>query len=153
MTQQGLKGIARWPSSLSVILTKYYPGDKINKHAKGRASGTTGQKTGAHSVLVGKTGRKNHLEDLDVDGRIIFKWIFIGEKGVALVDLAQNGDKWRAELNGNQSSVSINEGNFWTSWVTISFSRSTLLHGVTRASVTGGEAVRTRSWPLISIQF
>jgi hypothetical protein len=66
----------------------------------------------------------------------------IGREGVALVDLTQNGDKWRAELNGNQSSGSINEGNFLTSWVTISFSRSTLLHGVTRASVTRGKAVR-----------
>jgi hypothetical protein len=35
-----------------------------------------GQKTVAHRALVGKTGRKNHLEDTDVDGRIIFKWIF-----------------------------------------------------------------------------
>ena len=66
----------------------------------------------------------------------------IGQEGVALVELAQNGDKWRAELNGNQSFDSINERKFLTSWVTIRFSTSTLLHGVTRASVTGGKAVR-----------
>jgi hypothetical protein len=45
----------------------------------------------------------------------------IGRQGVALVDLAQNGDKWLEELNGNQSSGSLNEGNFLTSWATISF--------------------------------
>jgi hypothetical protein len=35
-----------------------------------------GQKTGEHTGLVGKTGKMYHLECLDVDGRIIFKWIF-----------------------------------------------------------------------------
>jgi hypothetical protein len=30
----------------------------------------------AFRVLVGKTEGNNHLEDLDVDGRIIFKWNF-----------------------------------------------------------------------------
>jgi hypothetical protein len=47
----------------------------MKKHGKGEASGTLGQKTVAHRALVGKTGRKNNLEDLDVDGTIIFEWI------------------------------------------------------------------------------
>jgi len=42
------------------------------------------QKTGAHRALVGKTERKNHLEALDVDGRIIFKWIFKKQGGRGL---------------------------------------------------------------------
>jgi hypothetical protein len=29
----------------------------------------------AYSILVGKPEGKNHLEDLDVDGRIILEWI------------------------------------------------------------------------------
>ena len=35
-----------------------------------------GDRTGAHSVLFGKPVGKKHLEDLDVDGRIILSWIF-----------------------------------------------------------------------------
>jgi len=76
MTQQRLKGIARLTSSLSVLLTKYYPGHKIKKHEKEGASGATSQKTVADRALVEKTERKNHFQDLDLDGRIIFKWIF-----------------------------------------------------------------------------
>jgi hypothetical protein len=44
-------------------------------------------------------------------------------------------------IESNQSSGSINEENFLSSWVTISFSRFILLHGVSRVSVTGGKAV------------
>jgi hypothetical protein len=35
-----------------------------------------GERRGAYRVSVGKPKRKNHLEDLDVDGRIILKFIF-----------------------------------------------------------------------------
>ena len=31
---------------------------------------------GVHSVLVGKPEGKSHSGDLDVDGRIILRWIF-----------------------------------------------------------------------------
>jgi hypothetical protein len=35
----------------------------------------TGQKRGAFRVLVGDLKEINHLEDLDVGGRIILKWV------------------------------------------------------------------------------
>jgi hypothetical protein len=35
-----------------------------------------GDRRRAYRVLMGKPDRKNHLEDLQVDGRIILKWIF-----------------------------------------------------------------------------
>jgi hypothetical protein len=35
----------------------------------------------AYNVLVGKHEGKNHLEDLDVDGRIMLEWI-LGKYGV-----------------------------------------------------------------------
>jgi hypothetical protein len=36
-----------------------------------------GERIGAYDVLVGKPEGRNHLEILDIDGRIILKWIFI----------------------------------------------------------------------------
>jgi len=35
-----------------------------------------GERRGVYRVLVGKPEGKNHLEDPDVDGRIILRWIF-----------------------------------------------------------------------------
>ena len=35
-----------------------------------------GEGRGVYRVLVGKPKGKNHLEDPDVDGRIILRWIF-----------------------------------------------------------------------------
>jgi hypothetical protein len=35
-----------------------------------------GDRLGTYSFLVGMPDRKNHLEDLDKDGKIILKWIF-----------------------------------------------------------------------------
>jgi hypothetical protein len=44
---------------------------------------------------------KNHLEDLDVDGRLIFKQMFneVEWKGVNWIDLAEDRGKWRAVVN------------------------------------------------------
>jgi hypothetical protein len=42
-----------------------------------------------------------HLEDPDIDGRIILKWIFKkwdGE-GMDWIDMAQDRDRWRALVN------------------------------------------------------
>jgi hypothetical protein len=30
----------------------------------------------AYTILVGKPERRDHVEDLGIDGRIILKWIF-----------------------------------------------------------------------------
>jgi hypothetical protein len=39
-----------------------------------------GERRGAYSVLVGKP-KKNYFEYLDVDGRIILRWVFIRMRG------------------------------------------------------------------------
>jgi len=42
----------------------------------------------------------DHLEDPDIDRRIILKWIFSKwDEGMNWIDLAQNREKWRALLN------------------------------------------------------
>jgi len=42
----------------------------------GGAGSAHGGEGGVHRVLLGKPEGKNHLEDPDVDGMIILRWIF-----------------------------------------------------------------------------
>jgi len=47
------------------------------------------------------------------------------------IDLAKDGDRWRAVMNAVMNlQVPRNVGNFLTSWGTVSFLRRTLLHSV-----------------------
>jgi hypothetical protein len=58
------------------------------------------ERSGVHSVLVGKPEGKNHLEDPGVDGRIILKWIFrMSGWGIGWINLARNRDGWLAFEN------------------------------------------------------
>jgi len=50
-------------------------------------------------LLWGNVKGRDHLEDFDVDGRIL-NWILkIGSKGVDRIDLAQNWDKKQAVVH------------------------------------------------------
>jgi hypothetical protein len=43
---------------------------------------------------------RNHLKDLEVDGRIILKWIFKKwDEGMDWTELAQERNRWRALVN------------------------------------------------------
>jgi hypothetical protein len=69
-----------------------------------------------------------------MDGRIILKWIFgKRERGMDWIDLARNRNRWWALANEvTDFRDPENSGNFLTGWKTISFSRRTLLHGVSK---------------------
>ena len=80
----------------------------------------------------GKTEEGYHLEDLDVDGRMILKRNFKKYYGTGAdwTDVAQEKDLWRdlviAEMN---LPAPHNVSNFWTSWQIVSFSM-TMFNGV-----------------------
>jgi len=75
---------------------------------------------------------RSHLEELDADGSIILPWVFkkFDGGGINWIDLTQDRDRWRDLLNAVlKLRVAQNSENFLTSWVTIGFSRRTLLFG------------------------
>jgi hypothetical protein len=84
----------------SVLLNKYHYGDKIKKNEMGRACSTYGKRKGAYRVWQERPEGKNHLQDPDVDGRIILKRIF--EKlyvgGIDWIILAHNVEHINLEL-------------------------------------------------------
>ena len=49
----------------------------------------------------GEMRKKEHLEDLSIEGRVILKWIFknVGWEGVDFIGLAQDRDRWRDLVN------------------------------------------------------
>ena len=52
----------------------------------------------------GKLREGAHLEDPDVEGRIILKWIFEKWDGtVDWIDLTEDRDRWRAPVNAVMS--------------------------------------------------
>jgi len=60
-----------------------------------------GDRRGVYRVLVRNLRERDHLGDLDVDGRIILRWIFRQweVRGMDWIKLAQDRDKWRALVN------------------------------------------------------
>jgi hypothetical protein len=49
----------------------------------------------------GNLKEKDHVEDPEVDGRIILRWILriVGCEGMDWIDLAQDRDRWPAFMN------------------------------------------------------
>jgi hypothetical protein len=81
---------------------------------------------------VGNLEARDYLGDPDVDGRIILRRIFRKwDVGYVLDRADQDRDRWLTLVNAVMIlRVPSNAGNFLTSFKPVSFSRRTLLHGV-----------------------
>jgi len=80
--------------------TKYCSGDKIEKNEEGGACSTYGGEERCTQGFGGETEEKIPLGSLDVDGRIILKWIFRKwDGGMDWIDLSQDSDRWRPLIN------------------------------------------------------
>jgi hypothetical protein len=96
-----------------------------------------GEEIGVYRVLVGNLKERDHSEDPGIDGRIILGWIFrkldVGCGVLDCIGLAQDTDGWRAILNAVMDiRVQYRAGNFMNSFKPVSFSRRTLLSGVSK---------------------
>jgi hypothetical protein len=70
------------------------------KNLNGKTSSMYGERRGAYRILVGRPEERDDLEDPDIDGRIILKWIFKKQNGgMDWVDLVQGRDRWQAVVN------------------------------------------------------
>jgi hypothetical protein len=99
------------------IPTKYYSGDQITKNEMGRACNTYGGEEVHREFWWENLKEGDHLKYPGVARRIILKLIF--EKwvgGMDWIDLAQDRDRWRANVNAVMNLwFSINARNFLTS--------------------------------------
>jgi hypothetical protein len=71
-----------------------------------------------HTVFWWRNLReRDHLEQPDVDGRIILIWIFRNWDGdIEWIDLAQNRERWKSQVNTvTNLRFPQNAGNFFTS--------------------------------------
>jgi len=105
----------------------------MEKNEVGGACSTHWENIGVYRVLVGKPewnkplgrSRRRWEENIKIDlqevGSNVMDWI----------DVAEDRDRWRTLVNAVMNlRVPWSAGNFLTSWEPISFSRRTLLYGV-----------------------
>jgi len=72
-------------------------GDQIEKNEMGGECRTYGEREVHTRFRWGKLRERDHLEDLEVDGRIILRWNFRKwDGGTDWIDRAKERDRWRA---------------------------------------------------------
>ena len=112
--------VCSWPSIFQVIRSKRM---RWVGHGLGQGDIHTG-------FWWGNLREGDYLRDLDVDGRIILKWILRkwDVRSMDWIELAQDMDRWRAVVIGVMNfRFPWNVGNFLTGWESVSFSRRTLI--------------------------
>jgi len=105
----------------------------------------TGVSLRRFTVFCLRDGTSSSVREWDINtykvsvGRHRRRWVYnirtdrreIGWKVVNWIHLAQDRDQWRTLVNTIMTlRVRLKAGNFLSSWVTISFSRITLVHDV-----------------------
>ena len=118
----------------SVLLTKCYSGDQIEKNEVGGACSTYGEKRGVYGVLVGKPegkrplGRPRHRWKNNIETVLSEVWWV----GIDWIDLAQDRDRLRYLVNAAMKlRVPKRVGGYLlTSEGTVSFPKRALLHVV-----------------------
>ena len=96
------------------------------RHARWAGNVTcTGDRRGAYRVFFGRSEGKNHLEDLNVDGRIILKYTFKKwEGGMDWIGLSVYGEVAGCCESGNERLGSIKYAEF------LAYLRASLLEGL-----------------------
>jgi hypothetical protein len=113
-------------------------GDNIEKNELGGYVARMGYRRGVYRVLVGKPERKSPLarprsrweDNIKMDLQEVGGW------GVDWIKLAQERDRWRALVTAVMNlRVPQNAENFLPSLKTDSFSKRTVLYGVSKYGV------------------
>jgi hypothetical protein len=93
------------------------------------------QGRGVYKVLVGKPeGNKPHVRPRHRwEENIMMNLHEVGYEGMDWIELAQERDRWQVLVNAVMNLwVPQHVGNFLTSSELVTFSRTTLLHGVNK---------------------
>ena len=113
-----------------------HSGDRIKKHEMEGAYSMHGGKGRCVQVLVEKLEGNSHFKNLYIDGRIILILIFkelnleeVEWKVMDWIELTLDWDRWGARVNVVISCWE-DAGYFLTIWGLTSFSRRTLLPGI-----------------------
>jgi len=128
-----------------MLLTKYYSGDQMEKNEMGGACSAWGRGNVHIEFWWGKLNERDHLLDPGVERKLILRpiiWKWDGAQGLVWSGSGQGrvagsckrsnilDDLWQQWTCGFQSA-----GDFLACWKLVSFSRTSLLHGLSYSAI------------------